>query len=196
MAVKGGIAPDRFLKNIFTETVENPARSGIIEERYNDGSHYTKDEHGRFTGSTSTGGGSGGSSSGGGSSESSSSGENNSNKQRLQKMIENGDVTLKINETIQNRHYKGTKEYNDFLRDGVEKSYFTVPQTELQKILNEKNTTGSIRIDRAGVAREIFDCGKPVAYDTQLKVNTSFVKVHYSKKKTHLSPHTPDRRNE
>ena len=28
----------------------------IIEERYNDGSHYTKDEHGRFTGSTSSGG--------------------------------------------------------------------------------------------------------------------------------------------
>lgn len=35
-----------------------------IELRYNDGSHYTKDEHGRFTGSTSSGGGS--SSSGGG----------------------------------------------------------------------------------------------------------------------------------
>ena len=35
-----------------------------IELRYNDGSHYTKDEHGRFTGSTSSGGG--GSSSGGG----------------------------------------------------------------------------------------------------------------------------------
>lgn len=30
-----------------------------IELRYNDGSHYTKDEHGRFTGSTSSGGGSG-----------------------------------------------------------------------------------------------------------------------------------------
>ena len=34
-----------------------------MEKRYNDGSHYTKDEHGRFTGSTSCGGG--GSSSGG-----------------------------------------------------------------------------------------------------------------------------------
>ena len=34
---------------------------GIIETRYNDGSHYTKDEHGRFTGSTSSGGSSGGS---------------------------------------------------------------------------------------------------------------------------------------
>lgn len=46
---------------------ENRSQSEIIhvvqelanfpELRYNDGSHYTKDEHGRFTGSTSSGGG-------------------------------------------------------------------------------------------------------------------------------------------
>ena len=159
------------------ESIEKAVECGIMLNK-----GYIQDpETGRMMGST-----------GGGSSSDGSS----SDKQRLQEMIKNGDVTLKINETIQNRHYKGTKEYNDFLKNGVEKSYFTVPQTELQKILNEKNTTGSIRIDRAGVAREIFDCGKPVAYDTQLKVNTPFVKVHYSQKKTHLSPHTPDRRNE
>ena len=39
-------------------------RGGIIEERSNDGSHYTKDEHGRFTGSVPRGGGSGGGGSG------------------------------------------------------------------------------------------------------------------------------------
>ena len=43
--------------------LENIRKYDIIEKRYNDGSHYTKDEHGRFTGSTSSGGGS---SSGGG----------------------------------------------------------------------------------------------------------------------------------
>ena len=42
--------------------VDKSVGSGIMEERYNDGSHYTKDEHGRFTGST--GGGSSGGSSG------------------------------------------------------------------------------------------------------------------------------------
>ena len=194
---------DEILSRVYREPIENRNESGIIEERYNDGSHYTKDEHGRFTGSTGSGGGSSGGSSFGGLrkepklySNGGSLGEENTNKQRLQEMIQNGDVTLTINETYQNRHYQGTKEYNDFLKNGVEKSYFTVPQTELQKILNKKTTTGSVRIDRAGVAREIFDCGKPVAYDTQLKVYTSFVKVHYSKKNTHLSPHTPNRRNE
>lgn len=40
--------------------LDKQMHSGIMEKRYNDGSHYTKDEHGRFTGSTSSGGGSGG----------------------------------------------------------------------------------------------------------------------------------------
>ena len=47
------------------KNIDNQTSSAIIEDRYNDGSNYTKDEHGRFTGSTGTGGGSGG---GGGSS--------------------------------------------------------------------------------------------------------------------------------
>ncbi len=47
------------------KSIDNHTANAIIEDRYNDGSNYTKDEHGRFTGSTGTGGGSGG---GGGSS--------------------------------------------------------------------------------------------------------------------------------
>lgn len=46
------------------ERLDKRLRSGIMETRRNDGSHYTKDEHGRFTGSTSAGGSGG---SGGGS---------------------------------------------------------------------------------------------------------------------------------
>ena len=50
----------KFGENNGVESVENSVKSGIIEERSNDGSHYTKDEHGQFTGSTGSGGGSGG----------------------------------------------------------------------------------------------------------------------------------------
>ena len=107
-------------------------------------------------------------------------------------MRDKGEVTTTINKNIQNRHYKDTSEYKTFLSDGVEKSYFIIPQSELQKILDEKFATGEVRIDKAGVPRETFDCGKIVAYDTEMKCYTSFVKVHYSKKKTHLSPYTPD----
>lgn len=49
----------KFGENNDAESVENSVNSGIIEERSNDGSHYTKDEHGRFTESTSSSGGSG-----------------------------------------------------------------------------------------------------------------------------------------
>ena len=161
----------------FGKNIDNGKQSGIIEERSDREVNYKQNPSiGRMEGSYPSGGSSG--SSGG-----SSSGDV-SNKQRLQEMIKNGEVTLKINE------------YKSYLAIGIEKSYFTVPQSELQDILYNKNTTGSIRIDKSGVAREIFDCGKPVAYDTNLKRNTSFVKVHYSKEKTHLSPHTPNRRNE
>ena len=47
-------------------SIDKQDQNGIMETRRNDGSNYTKDEHGRFTGSTSSGGG--GSTSGGGSS--------------------------------------------------------------------------------------------------------------------------------
>ena len=114
------------------------------------------------------------------------------NQKKLREMIANGDVTLTINPDIQNRHYQGTSAYKTFLAKGTEESYFLVPQSELQEILNQRYATGSVRIDRAGVPREIFDCGKELAYDTKLKKYTSFVKVHYSKTKTHLSPYTPN----
>lgn len=45
------------LRNL-ARMIDIQRRYAIIEERYNDGSHYTKDEHGRFTGSTGAGGGS------------------------------------------------------------------------------------------------------------------------------------------
>lgn len=134
----------------------------------------------------STGGGSGGGSSG-----SSSSGGSSSNKERLQEMIKNGDVTLKINEIIQNRHYKGTKEYNEFLKNGVEKSYFTVPQSELQDFLYKNATKGKIFISSAGDVKERFDFDKPIAFDTVLKRETTWATVSYSKKRTHFSPYSP-----
>ena len=67
----------KFGENNGVESVENSVKSGIIEERYNDGSHYTKDEHGQFTGSTGSGGGSSGGSG-------SSSGEGNKRLEDIQ----------------------------------------------------------------------------------------------------------------
>ena len=106
-------------------------------------------------------------------------------------MIDDGDVTLKLNETIQNRHYKGTNEYNSFLAIGVEKSYFTVPQSELQDFLYKNATKGKIFISSAGDVKERFDFDKPIAFDTVLKRETTWATVSYSKKRTHFSPYSP-----
>ena len=113
-------------------------------------------------------------------------------QKQLKKMIQDGEVSLQINPNIQNRHYKGTSEYKTFSADGIEKSYFTVPQSELQQLLNEKATTGSVRIDKAGVPREVIDFEKKVGYDSKTEQETSFVKVHYTKRRTHMSPYTPN----
>ena len=173
------------------------------EKRYNDGSHYTKDEHGQFTGSTGSGGGSSGGGSFGGlrkepklySNGGSSGGRSSATETKEQKIlrekIKNGELTKNIYKPKQELHYRGTQQYEDFTKKhSVEKSYFTVSMTELQGILNKKYATGRVHIDRAGKITEIFDCGKEIGYDTGMKRNTSFVKVHYSKSKTHLVPHT------
>lgn len=194
---------DEILSRVYREPIENRNESGIIEERYNDGSHYTKDEHGQFTGSTGSGGGSSGGGSFGGlrkepklySNGGSSGGRSSATETKEQKIlrekIKNGELTKNIYKPKQELHYRGTQQYEDFTKKhSVEKSYFTVSMTELQGILNKKYATGRVHIDRAGKITEIFDCGKEIGYDTGMKRNTSFVKVHYSKSKTHLVPHT------
>jgi HK97 family phage portal protein len=166
------------------ESIEKAVECGIIDLRKggnSDVDFIQNPSTGRMEGSR-PGGGSGGSSSSVGS---------HSEKQRLQEMIKNGDVTLNINEAIQNRHYKDTKEYNDFLKNGVEKSYFTVSQSELQDFLYKNATKGKIFISSAGDVKERFDFEKPVAFDTVLKRETTWATVSYSKKRTHFSPYSP-----
>lgn len=118
------------------------------------------------------------------------------NQKRLRKMIENGDVTLEINKEMQNRHYKGTREYNELSAKNIKKSYFNIPQSELQEFLKENATHGNIKFDKNGNAREIFYFKKNIAYDTKIKKDTSYATVHYSKKRTHFSPYTPKVPNE
>ena len=171
-----------------TEAIEKAVECGIIDLRKggnSDVDYIQNPSTGRMEGSRPSGGGSSGSSGG------SSSGGVDSPKKRLKKMIDDGDVTLKINEIIQNRHYKGTKEYNDFLENGVEKSYFTVSQSELQDFLYKNATKGKIFISSAGDVKERFDFEKPVAFDTVLKRETTWATVSYSKKRTHFSPYSP-----
>lgn len=134
-------------------------------------------------------GGDGDSGSGGGSSSGSSS--KTKEQKILKQKVKDGELTTTIYVPKQELHYQGTKQHEDYTKThgGIEKSYFTVPISELQSILDEKFATGRVHIFSDGKITEIFDCGKIVGYDTLLKRETSFVKVHYSKLKTHMVPH-------
>ena len=171
------------------ESIEKAVECGIIDLRKggnSDVDYIQNPSTGRMEGSR-PGGGSGSS---GGSSSGSTSSETKEQKILKQK-VKDGELTKTIYVPKQELHYQGTKQHEDYTKThgGIEKSYFTVPISELQSILDEKFATGRVHIFSDGKITEIFDCGKIVGYDTLLKRETSFVKVHYSKLKTHMVPH-------
>lgn len=175
--------------NFGNDEVDNSGQSGIMEER----DYIQNPDTGEMEGSTgegASGGSGGGSGSSGGGSSGSTSSETKEQKILKQK-VKDGELTKTIYAPKQELHYQGTKQHEDYTKThgGIEKSYFTVPISELQSILDEKFATGRVHIFSDGKITEIFDCGKIVGYDTLLKRKTSFVKVHYSKLKTHMVPH-------
>ncbi len=118
------------------------------------------------------------------------------NQKKLREMIANGEISLDLNPEMQNRHYKGTKEYNDFLARGIEKSYFNVPVSDLQTFVKANASKGELFFGSNGVVRERFYFKENAAYDTKLKKPTSYITVHYSKNRTHASPYTLLKRRE
>ena len=112
-------------------------------------------------------------------------------QKRLKEMRDNDNISLEINPEVQDRHYRGTRSYEEFLQKGITESYFYIPQSELQQFLYDNFTKGEILFNNNGTAQEIFDFGKPVAYDTFLNRDTSYVKAKYSKSRTHFSPFSP-----
>jgi hypothetical protein len=114
-------------------------------------------------------------------------------KKLLMQKIADGEISTQINPEVQNRHFLGTKERQEFLDRGIEKSYFLpgVTLEMLQDFLSKKVGTGKLYINRKGNIEEIFNFGKDVAYDTMWNRKTPYMKVLYSKKRTHFFPYSP-----
>ncbi|MBR1554723.1 MAG: hypothetical protein IJ644_04935 [Oscillospiraceae bacterium] len=119
-------------------------------------------------------------------------------QKRLRQMIADGTVSLTINPEVQNRHFYGTSERQEFLDRGIEKSYFLPDVTieTLQDFLNQNAGTGAVKFSKNGKIEEKLDFGRDVAFDTLLKRNTSFLKVQYSKKRTHFFPYSPKKEDD
>ncbi len=112
-------------------------------------------------------------------------------QKKLRGMISNGDISLELNPEMQNRHYKGTKEYDSFLARGIEKSYFNVPVSELQDFVYKNASYGKLFFTSQGSVREVFFFKENAAFDTRLNRNTAYITAHYSKNRTHVVPYSP-----
>lgn len=124
-------------------------------------------------------------------------------KSRLQEHINNGDLSLTINQDKQNRHTQNHKAYNNYVQRNKSKGkpipgYLTVDNATVQKIINDNYLNGTIirrqsgqysaiiKIDtKSGVAYSIHDLtgANPIATDE--------FTIHISKSTTHLVPRIP-----
>lgn len=179
-------------KTVYTPNTNQTTKLGeggtvIGEERYN----HNHAADGKFTSGT------GSSSVKNGIDKSGESGIIETEKQKLLgQKLKNGEISLNINQTIQDRHIRGTEVYNSYLAQGIEKSYFNVPPEKLQIILKDNFKKGKIFISNGGIISERYDTHiENLAFDTKLKRNTSYVKASYSLNRTHLCPFSPKNKN-
>ena len=101
----------------------------------------------------------------------------------------------------QDKHYPGTKLYNDAIKEGKYPSYFIVSREELKELILRYAQTGinQYTTSQEWQSREIIlDCDKVIGYavnrNTGAKVETKYFKIHYSKKKGfHAVPEFPSK---
>lgn len=103
----------------------------------------------------------------------------------IREAIKNGEYPLVINSEKQARHMEGTATPG--------KSVITIPQNELQDIVNKRAGSGKITFDKNGDwnKREIIDAEREIGYTVNREgviMKTSKLKIHYSKTGIHMVP--------
>ncbi len=108
--------------------------------------------------------------------------------ERITQAVKNGDITLTLNPEKQNPHIYGSESYDA----SQNKSYFTVSLEELQEILDEKYGTGQVIVKKNGQIIEYIDTekisGHLVSESGESLGDVRHLKIHYSKKRTHIVP--------
>lgn len=116
--------------------------------------------------------------------------ENPSIRVDFQKYIQENPKAQSINIEKQNKHYLGTKEYQQEIEKGKDKSLFTISKEELEKIVSEQKDNGIIGYKRNGY-RQILIFDKPIGYIKNIDGTTTetySLTIHYSKTGWHASP--------
>lgn len=124
-------------------------------------------------------------------------------KSDLQEQINNGELSLVINQDKQNRHAKDHKAYADYVSSNKSKNkpipgYITVDNDTVQKIINDNYLDGTIVKRQKGQYSSIIkiDTKSGVAYsrsdlDGAYPTETVEFTIHISKSTTHLVPKMP-----
>jgi anti-sigma28 factor (negative regulator of flagellin synthesis) len=112
--------------------------------------------------------------------------QRNNAEATIRQAIQNGEYPLTINPEKQARHMAETAPAG--------RSVITIPQEELQKIINEKAGSGKIEFQQGSFAwkkKEIIDVGREIGYTVNKSgdiIKTECIKIHYSNTGTHAVP--------
>ena len=107
--------------------------------------------------------------------------------------IKNGGISTRLDKKKQSKHRKGSKKYNDAVAKGDKVSYFTIDDSEIQKIIIKKAGTGT-GYGRNGQYKEVIDTGKNIAVHASMSGKESVssrITIHYGKNGCHAVPASP-----
>lgn len=106
-------------------------------------------------------------------------------RNEFNRTVETGAIRLSHNTGGTNKHFKTHSYYVHG------KSYFTIPQEELEEILRRRIGTGEIIKEKDGVLREVLTFTKPIGKILRkdgTEEDAWAVKIHFSKKGYHAVP--------
>lgn len=107
-----------------------------------------------------------------------------------------GEYNLTVRRQVQNRHIEGTKEYNDYVERLSDKSLMPskiAPNTDVQSVVREFHGKGIYDPNpKDSSPREKVNTGRVIGQywdnDKNQYVDTTCIKIVYSKRGTHIYP--------
>lgn len=113
-------------------------------------------------------------------------------KAELQRRIDNGKVSLKVNRKKQAKHIRGSEEYKKAVAEGHFPSELTLSRKAQEIVLNKALEDGIYEKRNDGTIRVYYEAdqtvGKTVKADGSVSEYTRYLEVHFSKDGTHLVP--------
>ncbi len=116
------------------------------------------------------------------------------NQKELQKAIEEGEISTKLDKSKQRKHKLNSNEYNDAIKKGDFPGYTELSNMEIQTLINENSDKGKVYAQNGQYKKVISTGDKVVMYGdlvTRTYIPSTRATIHYSKSGTHLVPAKP-----